>query len=301
MNGGLLDMSFSDIGMAGSNNGVDATAKIVQTGGVITNVNQLNMSVVFGGSGGNGISTYTLSGGGLYFGGANGFTAGTPNYAINLGGGTVGAETSWASSLNMTLTGVNGPVTFNPAGNTITLSGVLSGNGGLTVAGSGILDISGTASYTGNTTVNNGSTLELDQTGSSPGSFHLANGAVLNLTFGGTYVVGGCNTNGVALAAGVYTASNLPGFITGTGSLTVPAATPPVVNHPVVSGGNLILTGSGGTAGAGYTWLTTTNVATPIASWTTNTVGNFDGSGDFSNAIPIIRSTPAQFFQLRTP
>ena len=77
-------------------------------------------------------------------------------------------------------------------------------------------------------------------------------------------------------------------------------ATPPVVNHPVVSGGNLNLTGSGGTPGAGYTWLTTTNLSAPI-TWTTNTTGNFDGSGNFSNAIPVTTSTPAQFFRLRTP
>jgi len=72
----------------------------------------------------------------------------------------------------------------------------------------------------------------------------------------------------------------------------VPVTTPPVVNHPVTSDGNLILTGSGGTAGAGYTLLASTNVATPMASWTTNTTGNFDGSGDFSNAIPVNVSQP---------
>jgi len=43
----------------------------------------------------------------------------------------------------MNLTGINGPVTFNPAGNTITLSGALSGTGGLTVAGGGTLELSG--------------------------------------------------------------------------------------------------------------------------------------------------------------
>jgi hypothetical protein len=79
------------------------------------------------------------------------------------------------------------------------------------------------------------------------------------------------------------------------------AATPPVVNRPVASGGNLILTGSGGTPGAHYTWLTTTNITAPIALWTTNAAGNLDGSGDFSNAIPISISTPARFFRLRTP
>jgi hypothetical protein len=143
--------------------------------------------------------------------------------------------------------------------------------------------------------------LELDQTGSNPGTFSLANGAVLDLTFSGTYVVGACYTNGVALAGGVYTSVNLPGFITGSGSLTVSSAKPPVVNRPIASGGNLILTGSGGSAGAHYTWLTSTNVTTPIALWVTNTTGNFDGSGDFSNAIPISISTPAKFFRLRTP
>jgi autotransporter-associated beta strand protein len=301
MNGGLLDMSFNNIGMAGSNNGVDATAKIIQTGGVITNVNQMNLSVVFGGSGGNGISTYTLSGGSLYFGGANGFTAGTPNYAINLGGGTVGAEVSWSSPLNMTLTGSNGPVTFNPGGNTITLSGVLSGNGGLTVTNGGTLELSGTNTYTGDTIVHAGTALQLDVPGTALCAFRVANGALLNLNYAGSLTVPACYTNGVALASGVYTAANLPGFINGTGSLTVSVTTPPVVHAPVISGGNLILTGSGGNPGAGYTWLSSTNVTTPIASWTVSTTGTFDGSGDFSNAIPVSTSTPATFFRLRTP
>ena len=301
MNGGLLDMSFNNIGMAGSNNGVDATAKIVQTGGVITNVNQINMSVVFGGTGGNGISTYTLSGGSLYFGGANGFTAGTPNYAINLGGGTVGAEVSWSSPLNMTLNGSNGPVTFNPGGNTITLSGSLSGSGGLTVTGGGTLELSQRNTYTGNTTVNVG-ILQLDVAGTSSSAIHIVTGAALNLNYSGTITVPALYTNGVALGSGTYDSSNLGEFITGgTGSLIIPMAGPGIVNHPVSSDGNLILTGSGWTAGAGYVWLTSTNVATPVALWTTNMTGNFDGSGNFSNAIPVSTSTPAEFFRLRMP
>jgi hypothetical protein len=164
------------------------------------------------------------------------------------------------------------------------------------------LDLSGAVSYAGNTTVNTGTTLELDQTGSSPGSFHLVTGALLDLTYSGTFVVGGLYTNGVALAAGVYTASNLPGFITGTGSLTVSGATPPVVNRPVVSGGNLILTGSGGSAGAPYTWLTSTNLRTARSRSGLRIPREAStGAGNFSNAIPISLSTPAKFFRLRTP
>ena len=293
MNAGLLDMSGNTLGI-GLGAGVLVTGLVNQVSGVISNVGNLWVGW------GNGHGVYNLTGGSIYLGAA-GVTTTSGNYAINLGGGTVGAETSWASTLNMNLTGINGAVTFNPAGNTITLSGTLSGPGGLTVAGAGTLDLSGTASYAGNTTVNTGTTLELDKAGTNPGAFELANGAVLNLTFGGTYVVGACYTNGIALAAGVYNVSNLPGFITGTGSLTVSAPTPPVITPPYVSGGNLILTGSGGRAGSQYTWLTTTNLTTPIAVWTTNTVGNFDGSGDFSNAIPISTSTPAKFFRMRTP
>ena len=270
------------------------TGVVNQVSGVITNVN--NLWVGFG----NGLAVYTLSGGSIYIG-ANGITTTTSGtYDINLGGGTVGAEASWSSPLNMNLTNLNGSVTFDPgAGNTITLSGALSGSGGLTVTDSGTLDLSGGYSYTGDTTVNAG-ILELDETGSIPGAVHIANGAVLNLNYSGTDTVAACYTNGVALPSGVYNSINLTGFITGSGSLTVSAATPPVVNHPVISGGNLILTGSGWTAGAGYTLLTTTNLTTPIM-WTTNTTGNFDGSGDFSNAIPVTTSTPATFFRLRTP
>jgi len=293
MNGGLLNMSGNTLGI-GLGAGVLITGLVNQVSGVITNVGNLWVGW------GNGQGIYSLSGGSIYIG-TNGITTTSGDYVVNLGGGTVGAEANWTSSLNMTLTGFNGPVTFNPAGNTIALSGTLSGPCGLTVTGGGTLDLSGANTYAGDTTVNAGSTLELDQTGSSAGAFHLASGATLNLNFSGTYAVDGCSTNGVPLAVGTYTSSNLPGFITGSGSLTIHSATSPVVNHPVVSGGSLILTGSGGTAGAGYTWLTTTNLTTPIALWTTNAVGNFDGSGNFSNAVPISTSTPARFFRLRTP
>jgi len=62
----------------------------------------------------------------------------------------------------------------------------------------------------------------------------------------------------------------------------------------------LILTGAGGTANAGYTWLVTTNLSAPI-NWTTNTTGTLDGTGAFSNAIPVTATPPASFFKLRMP
>jgi len=73
------------------------------------------------------------------------------------------------------------------------------------------------------------------------------------------------------------------------------------LNPVTVSGGNFILTGNGGTAGGHYTVLTATNPVIPVASWTTNVSGTLNGSGAFSNAIPINVSEPVRFFRVRTP
>lgn len=216
MNGGVLDMSGKTLGIAlGAN--VTITGLVNQVSGTITNVGNVYFSPFF--AQGHGI--YNLSGGSLYIG-SGGITAFSgAAYEINLGGGTIGALTGWSSSLNMTLTGSNGPVTFNPGGNTISLQGNLSGNGGLTVAGGGTLELSGANSYAGDTTVGAGCTLQLDVTGSGAGAFRVANGGLLFLNFAGQYVVGSFYTNGVALPVGTYNSGNLSAFITGSGSLQV--------------------------------------------------------------------------------
>lgn len=77
--------------------------------------------------------------------------------------------------------------------------------------------------------------------------------------------------------------------------------TPPSVTSSTDGNGNLILTGSGGTPGGSYSWLTATDVTTPLANWTTNSTGVFNGSGAFSNAIPINPAEAARFFRLKTP
>jgi autotransporter-associated beta strand protein len=123
---------------------------------------------------------YTLSGG-TNIVGAGGINSSSGLYTINLGGGTLASSASWASSLNMNLTNLNGSVTFDAAANmTNTLSGVLSGNGGLRKAGAGTLILSGTNTYAGATVVSNG-TLTLN---GSITNCTVAVGA--GATFGGT-------------------------------------------------------------------------------------------------------------------
>ncbi len=77
-------------------------------------------------------------------------------------------------------------------------------------------------------------------------------------------------------------------------------ATPPLLGAVGISGSNLILTGTGGTPNSHYTWLATTNLSVPI-SWTTNSSGTLDGTGAFSNAMPMNASQPGSFFRLRLP
>jgi hypothetical protein len=67
-----------------------------------------------------------------------------------------------------------------------------------------------------------------------------------------------------------------------------------------LSGGNLVLTGNGGTPNSAYTCLVTANLTAPII-WQTNSTGVLDGTGAFSNAIPISPSQPASFFKMIMP
>jgi len=77
-------------------------------------------------------------------------------------------------------------------------------------------------------------------------------------------------------------------------------AIPPKFGSPMLSGGNLILTGTGGSPNAPYTWLSASNLTPPI-QWTTNSTGALDNAGGFSNSFPINLSQPANFFRLRLP
>jgi hypothetical protein len=76
------------------------------------------------------------------------------------------------------------------------------------------------------------------------------------------------------------------------------APTLPVVTSSVV-GGNLVISGTGGTPNFGYTILTSTNLLTPSANWSVGATGVTDGAGAFSNAIPVDTTKPATFFRLR--
>ena len=105
-----------------------------------------------------GIDQYNMTGGLLEINGSLGIAgnADTSTYQINLGGGTVKSNATWASGSPMTFTGTNGNVTFDTNGNTVTLNGLLSGAGGLIKDGAGTLTFNADNTYAGSTVIDGG-------------------------------------------------------------------------------------------------------------------------------------------------
>jgi hypothetical protein len=84
------------------------------------------------------------------------------------------------------------------------------------------------------------------------------------------------------------------------GFLSVVAApSQPVVNSVRVSSGNLIFSGTNGTASNSYSVLTTTNLTTPLTNWTSLVTNSFDGTGAFSVTNAISGGTPQRFYTIK--
>jgi hypothetical protein len=69
--------------------------------------------------------------------------------------------------------------------------------------------------------------------------------------------------------------------------------------HFTFAAGTLTLSGSGGTAGGTYYVIGTTNLLLPLAQWPVVTTSSYDGSGNFNVAIPVVSTTPAEYFRIR--
>ena len=173
----------------------------------------------------------------------------------------------------------------------------------------------GTLAASGNVTLAGTTTIKLD------GSTNDVIAAAGQITYGGTLNL--VNISGTPLAAGnsfqvfqsgtsTYNSSfpivspTTPGAgLTwdlshlNTGLIKVAGSTGPVIGSTTVSGGNLILTGSGGTASGPYSVLTTTNLTLPLTSWTQVATGTYSATGTFTNAIAIVPGVPQSFYIIK--
>ena len=244
---GLSSAGGEDVGYSSS-----STGSFMQTGGT----NAISGTLWLGyGSASSG--TYSLNGGLLKLAGLN---SGSGAATFNFGGGTLQASGSFSTSLPMTLTGSGGNATVDTAGYSVTLSGSLSGLGGLTKTDSGTLVLVGSNTYSGGTIISGG-TLQLGNAVGSNGS------------------VAGDITDNAMLTFANPTAQTYPGTLSGSGSVTKTgsgALTLPALN--IYTGGTTI---SARTLqiGAGSSGSIASNV-------TDNATLAFDvSSGTFSHAI----------------
>ena len=228
---------------------------------------------------------------------------------------TVAGGTLWVNGDQSTATG---PVTVQSAG---TLGGVGTIGGNTTVNGTlAPGHFPGTLTFAGSLVFNAG----------SRAVFGLSRAPLTNdqvrvqgsLTFGGT--LGAVNAGAIAFQAGdnfrlfdaagyggAFGSLDLPALDAGVawstnrlsldGRLWVVKTTPPVLGKPTMSGGELVVSGSGGTPNWTYFVLSSTNLSAPLPMWSRIATNQFDVNGNFTFTVVPNPAVPQKFLMLEVP
>ena len=247
-----------------------------------------------GGGGGGGYTTSTLTGltpgntiafsvgaGGTGSAGGNGTSGGDTTFTgVTTAGGGVGGVAAQTSTA-----GTGGSGAFNGGAGDAGTS--IFGGGGGSGAGTDVVGNNASGS-TGGAAVDGGGAGAPGQTTSG----HTGTaGSVPGGGGGGTFENGSTARAGGAGGAGQIVITVVSG---GGGG-------PIVIGRPTLSGGNLVLNGSGGTANNGYTVLTSTNLGLSLTNWPVDGTGTFDNSGNFNYTNTSGTTNRAGFFIIRSP
>jgi fibronectin-binding autotransporter adhesin len=101
-----------------------------------------------------------------------------------------------------------------------------------------------------------------------------------------------------ALAPGFYWDTST---LTNDGTIRVVIETPPAIGNIGVSGGKLVLTGTGGVTNGTYYVLFSTVVSAPLTNWTRLLTNKFDGGGNFNFTNALNTNSPQSFYLLQLP
>ena len=212
---------------------------------------------------------------------------------INHTGDAGGTPINWHVGHGTTLTLSSGnldlyPASTNLLGDSVVVDGTFNCNGnqiaGLGDTGTLTVNAGGELTGSGTSQIASGlRTLNFDGTLNLPGLPSFSGGEGLTLFGATTYNITSVSIVPSTPPGGAFTWDTTQLGTTGTlyvsgggggSNLKITKATP--------SGTDLTLTGSGGTANAGFTVLTSSSLTTPRGSWNFVTFGNFDNNGDFS-------------------
>lgn len=245
------------------------------------------ISIQAGGSGTGGLTK--MGAGILYLNGSESY--GGPTF-VSAGG--LSGSGSLSSPVRVASGASIGAGTATSIG-TLTISSSLTLSNGSTTLMRINSDSVASDSISGMTTVNYGGTLMVTNTGTS------------DLMLGQVFTLFGASAYNSSFAA--YTLPSLPaglgwdlsGLSTNGSIQVATAASRPSFTSVVLSGTNLILSGSGGPVSGSYHLLASTNVTLSLSGWTSLGAFSFGPDGKFTNSIPVTAAIPQRFFAVQVP
>lgn len=193
--------------------------------------------------------------------------------------------------------------TIAPAGTNTTISittgtnqtGAITATGNIALNGTTLIKLNGSGT---NDSLSAGGNL------SYGGTLSLANISSAPLAAGNTFHIfsaGGSISSSFASITPTTPGSGLAWNTSqlSSGVISVVSTSGPLFTNVVVSGTNIVVSGSGGSANGTYYVLTATNLMTPLANWAVWSTNSYDSSGNFVVTNPITVGTPARFYLIQ--